>query len=90
MEPQKMEIITIEVKGWEAKIARSPVFWFVASVTGVFCTFAPLFLYWAGKQGVPMTSPRVLSLLALIYFVSLFYISFGSKVVIKLRESKTT
>ncbi len=83
-----MEKITIEVRGWEAKIARSPVYWVVGTVTGVFCTFAPLYLYWAGKYDVPLTSPIVISLLILIYAVSLFYIVFGTKVINRLRESK--
>ena len=81
--------VTVEISpGW-VKIARSPIYVVVSALTGVSVTFAPLFLYWAGKcKFFPDYEGLVVPLcFAMIFFVPVFYFRFGSAVIKELRQS---
>ena len=84
-----MKKVTVNVRNWEVRVVQSPVYWFVAGATGLVGSLAPLFLYFLGKADTPITSPYVLGLLSLIYFVYLFYVFFGVKVIGALRKQDT-
>ena len=84
-----MKKVTVEVKNWEASIAKSPVYWLIAGATGLVGGLAPLLLYLLGKSDTPLTSPYVWGLLFLIYFVYIFYVIFGVKVIGELRKKNT-
>ena len=81
--------VTIEIDPTWAKIVRSPVYYIVASLTGVSISFCPLFLYWSGKG---MFNPKyqwliVPLLFVIIFVVPFFYMSLGSMVIKELRKS---
>ena len=74
-----------------AKMVRSPLYYVVASLTGVSITFCPLLLYWSGAQKFyPKYQWLIVSpLFAVIFLVPFFYIRLGSKVVNQLRRNST-
>ena len=51
-----MEKVTVEVSSWQVRLVRSPIYWIAGTLTGVFFTFGPLFLCWAGQEGASITS----------------------------------
>ncbi len=78
--------VTVEVNNWQACAAQSPIYWLIASATGIVGSLAPLILFLLGKLDTPVTSPYVLGLLFLIYFVYIFHVIFGIKVIGELRK----
>ena len=81
-----MAKITIEVGDGTIRLIRSPVYWVVATLTGVSVTFAPLLLFFLGGRWSDMFSDYVkwviivLCFLA-IYLVPMFYIKVSSGVI---------
>ena len=87
--------VSIEVDSKWVKIVRSPLYWIVASLSGVAFSFVPLALYVIGKGGISSSHvllPRwsdwftVPLCVAIIYLVSLFYMRLGSEVMAALRK----
>jgi len=80
--------VTIEVDSRWVKVVRSPLYWIVAGLQGVSISFAPLFLYWAGKGTFYHGSEWIVvpSCFAVILFVGFFYILLGSAVIGELRK----
>ena len=78
-----MNKVTIELDSKWLKVIRSPKFKVVAALQGVSVTFAPLFLYWSGKDRFFNGFGWVVGLLcfAVIYFVGSFYIRLGGAVI---------
>jgi len=83
-----MDKVTIEVDSRWVKIARSPLYWVVATLQGPSVTFAPLFLYWSGKGKMfPDYEWLVVPLcFATILLVGLFYMILGAKFIGELRK----
>ena len=81
--------VIIEIDPKWVRLTRSPIYSFVSALTGVSVTFAPLFLYWAGKgKFYPNQEWIVVPLcFAVIYFVPLFYFRLGNVVAKELREN---
>lgn len=48
-----MSKVTIEIDSRWEKIVRSPIYYIVASMQGLSVSFAPLFLYWSGRDYFP-------------------------------------
>lgn len=80
--------VTIDIDQTWVRIARSPIYFIVAPLTGVSATFIPLFLYWSGKgKFFPGHEEIVVPLcIALIFCVCFFYFSLGSVVARALRQ----
>ena len=80
--------IAVEIDSKWVKLVHSPVYWIVATLTGVAFTFAPLFLYWCGKGTFfPGTEWIVVpACFVMIYLVGMFYIALGSPVATALRK----
>lgn len=80
--------VTIEIDQTWARIARSPIYFIVAPLTGVSATFAPYFLYLSGKgKFFPGYEGIVAPLcIAVTFCVCLFYFSLGSAVARALRQ----
>ena len=70
------------------KIARSPVYWVVATLQGVSITFAPLFLYWSGKGKFHNDLGWIIvpSCFSLIFLIPMFYFRIGGAVITELRK----
>lgn len=82
-----MSTVTVEINSKWVKIARSPLYWIVATLQGVAVTFAPLFLYWTGKGYFPGTEWIVIpSCFGVILLVGFFYMLLGSHVIRELRK----
>lgn len=81
--------VTVEIDQKWATMARSPIHFIVAGLTGVSVTFAPLFLYWSGKgKFYPGYEGVIVPLcFAVIYFVPGFYFRLGSVVAKELRQN---
>jgi hypothetical protein len=67
--------VTVEIDQKWVRLARSPLYYIVTTLTGASVTFAPLFLYWSGKgtfyhghEGITVPLCFVV-----IYFVPGFY-----------------
>ena len=85
-----MSRVAIELDSKWVKIANSPLYFMVAALQGVAVSFAPLFLYWSGRENffhgfewlvVPLC-------FAVIFFVSLFYFMLGAAVIKELRQKQ--
>jgi hypothetical protein len=83
-----MDKVSIEIDSRWVKVARSPVYFIIASLQGISVTFAPLFLYWSGRGNyfgglewlvVPLC-------FAVIFLVSVFYFWLGGSVIRQLRQ----
>jgi hypothetical protein len=87
-----METVTIQIPAKWTKIARSPVYWVVATLQGVSVTFAPLFLYWSGRGGYSVGIKWVMVpvCFAVIYLVPLFHFQFSNRVIEELRRPRGT
>ena len=85
-----MENVTIQVGAGWARIARSPVYWIVAALQGMSVTFAPLFLYWGGREGYSFGSEGVIVpvCFAVMYLVPLFHFQFSNRVIEELRRRR--
>ncbi len=81
-----MERITVDIKGYWARLIRSPLYWVVAALTGVSITFCPLFLYQFGRAGADFTDWRVLGCFAIGYFVPMVHFGLASPVMKQLRQ----
>lgn len=82
-----MSTVIIEINSRWVKIARSPLYWIVAMLQGVAVSFAPLFLYWAGKGYFPGFGwIAVPCCFAVILLVGFFYMFLGSQVIRELRK----
>jgi len=83
-----MESVTIQIGATWAKIARSPIYWIVATLQGVSVTFAPLFLYWSGRGGYFFGREWIIVPLcfAVVYLVPLFHFQFSNRVIEELRR----
>jgi len=80
--------VTVEIDQKWVTLARSPIYFIVAALTGVSVTFAPLFLYWSGKgEFYPGYRGVIVPLcFAVIYCVPCFYFRLGSAVAKELRQ----
>jgi hypothetical protein len=80
--------VTVEIDSTSAKIARSPLYFVIATLQGVSVTFAPLFLYWSGKGGYFPGYERIVVPLcfALIFFVPLLHFRLAGPVIKELRQ----
>lgn len=83
-----MDRVTVEIDGKWVKIARSPIYWIVATLQGVSVTFAPLFLYWSGKGKMFPSYQWIIvpSCFATIFLVGFFYMRLGGVVIAELRR----
>ena len=83
-----MEKVTIEISSISASIARSPFYFVIAALQGVSITFAPLFLYWAGKGKFYEGNEHIVVPLcfAVIFLVPLFYFMLAAPVIRELRR----
>jgi cytochrome c biogenesis protein CcdA len=80
--------ITIQIDAKWQRIVQSPVMGVVGALTGVACTFCPLFLYCCGKGTMFKGQEYFLVPLCfvVIYGVSFFYIALGGAVIAELRK----
>jgi hypothetical protein len=79
--------VSIEVDSRWVKVARSPLFFIVTALQGVSVSFAPLFLYWSGKNYFSGLEWLVVPLcFGIILGVSLFYFWLGGSVIRQLRQ----
>jgi hypothetical protein len=87
-EEEPTEKITIQIDAKWQRIVQSPVMVIVASLTGVSCSFCPLFLYWCGKGTMFKGQEYFLVPICfvVIYGVSFFYIALGGAVIAELRK----
>jgi hypothetical protein len=60
----------------------------VAALTSLSLTFAPLFLFYSGKNGVSQYDPRVIICFAANFLVPLVYIRFATLCFDQVRASK--
>ena len=83
--------VTVEIDEKWVRLARSPLYYVVAALTGISVTFAPLFLYWSGKGTFYHGYEGIIVPLCfvVIYFVPGFYFSIGTAVAKKLRNNST-
>ena len=83
-----MAKVSVEIDSRWVAIVRSPLYWIVVALQGVSVSFAPLFLYWAGKGMFPAHQQWIVvpSCLAAIYVVGLFYMTLGGVVIGQLRK----
>lgn len=82
-----MSTVSIEIDSKWVKRARSPLYWVVASCQGVAISFAPLFLFEAGKGWFHKYGYLVAALcFATILLVGFFYLRLGSEVIGELRK----
>jgi hypothetical protein len=80
--------VMIEVDSKWVKVVRSPLYWIVAALQGVSISFAPLFLYFAGKGMFPHAFGWIVvpMCFAMIWLVGLFYLWLGGEVISELRK----
>ncbi len=84
-----MSKVIIELDSKWLKRVRSPLFWMVATFQGVAVSFAPLFLYWAGKGRFHQYEYIVAALcFSVILLVGYFYFRLGGEVIRELRNRK--
>jgi hypothetical protein len=84
-----MSTVSIAIDSRWVTRTRSPLYWAVATLQGVAITFAPLFLFAAGKGGFHKYDYLVAALcFATILLVGFFYVRLGNEVVRELRNSK--
>jgi hypothetical protein len=82
-----MSTVSIEIDSKWVKRVRSPLYWAVGTLQGVAITFAPLFLYGAGKGRFQKYDYIVAALcFATILLVGFFYVRLGNEVIRKLRS----
>jgi hypothetical protein len=83
-----MANVSVEIDERWVRIARSPLYWIVATLQGVSVTFAPLFLYWSGRGMFPPRYQWIIApaCFAVIYLIGLFYMRLGGAVVAELRR----
>jgi hypothetical protein len=81
-----MNTVSIEMDSRWVKIARSPVYFIVVAFQGVSITFAPLFLYWAGRGNGSPLERFVPLFFAVIVLVPGFYFYLGRSVLLQLRR----
>jgi hypothetical protein len=81
--------VTIDVDPMWVRIARSPIYFILSSLTGVSVSFAPLFLYWCGKGKFYPGYERIVVPLcfAVICLVPVFYFRLGNLVASELRQN---
>jgi hypothetical protein len=79
--------VTVEIDQKWVRLARSPLYYIAAGLTGVSVTFAPLFLYWSGKGTFFHGYEWIIVPLCfvVIYFVPGFYFGIGTAVAKELR-----
>lgn len=77
------ENVLIEIDAKWVHRVNSPWYWLVEALSGVSISFAPVFLYWFGRDAERW---KVLACFAIIYFVPLFYISLGHELVRAIRR----
>lgn len=86
---RQMSTVSIEIDSKWVKRARSPLYWVVATFQGAAITFAPLFLYEAGKGRFQKYDYVVAaSCFATILLVGFFYVRLGNEVIRELRSMK--
>jgi hypothetical protein len=78
-----MSKVTIEVDSKWVKIVHSPLYLIVAALQGIAISFAPLFLFFAGKGMFPHGYDYFVALLcfAMILLVGFFYLRLGNEVI---------
>jgi hypothetical protein len=83
-----MSTISIEIDSRWVRIARSPVYFIVASLQGVSVSAAPLLLYWSGRRNYFGGFEWLIAPLcfAVIFLVSIFYFWLGGSVIRQLRQ----
>jgi hypothetical protein len=91
------EKITIQIDAKWKRIMDSPLYWIVATLTGVSVTFCPLFLYvlggsnpyFGGTKGffVGYDIPLAILCFGVIYGVSTFYFSLAAATLTELRKN---
>ena len=84
-----MSTVNVEIDSKWVKRVCSPLYWVVAACQGVALTFAPLFLYEAGKGQFHKYDYVVAAFcFATILLVGFFYVSLGNQVIRELRSRK--
>ena len=84
-----MSTVNIAIDSAWVKRARSPLYWAVACLQGVAITFAPVFLYGAGRGWFQQYDSLVAaSCFATILLVGSFYVRLGNQVILELRNRK--
>jgi hypothetical protein len=84
-----MSRVSIELDSKWVKRVRSPLLWVVETAQGVAISFAPLFLYEAGKGWFHKYEYIVAaSCFAVILLVGFFYLRLGGEVIRELRSRK--
>ena len=85
---QSSATIAIRLDAKWGRILRSPLYFVVSALQGVSCTFAPLFLYWAGQGMFSHVYERILVpvCFAVIFLVPLFYFRLAREVIRQLRR----
>jgi hypothetical protein len=83
-----MDKVTIQIDAKWVKIAHSPLYWVVTALQGVSITFAPMFLYWAGRGWFPEGEKwiAVTACFGTIFLVPLFFFRLGGAVIGELRK----
>jgi hypothetical protein len=85
----EMSTVSIDIDSRWVKRARSPLYWAVAPLQGVAITFAPLFLFQAGKGQFHKYDYLVAGLcFASILLVGFFYVRLGNEVIRELRNKQ--
>lgn len=81
-----MDIVTVTIgKEWVRRL-NSPLYYIVATLTGVSVTFIPFGLFWLGRQQISIFDLRVLLSLAVVCLVPGFYIKLAQHVIRQIRK----
>ena len=82
-----MDKVSIEIDSGWVKVARSPAYFIITALQGVSVSFAPLFLYWSGRNYFNGLEWLVVPLcFGIIFVVSVFYFWLGASVIRQLRQ----
>ena len=83
-----MDKVTIHLDARWVRVVHSPLYWIVSALQGVSISFAPMFLYWAGKGWFSGELQWVVvsACVAVIILVPLFFFLLGGAVIGELRK----
>jgi len=82
----------VEISPKWVSLIRSPLMWLIWTFQGVAISFAPLFLYWAGKGMFPLGWQwfTVPACFAVIYLEGLFFCSLANHVIAQVRRQTSS
>lgn len=81
--------VVVEISPKWVSLIKSPLMWLVWALQGVAITFAPLFLYWSGRELFVPAERRIVvpACFLMIFLEGLFFCSLANHVIGQVRRA---